>query len=323
MKRWFILVIIILGCSAIINDNCLVSLDCPDSSYICINNKCVEKEDIVEEEPEDYEEPEDEVESYVDIDIDIIIEEADEKYENEDPYDDDYFFYEEIEEEVEEEVVVEEEEAVDDDDDDDNDDDDDDDDDDDFILTASDVSLETHYNLEKNKTKSFGPYIALPGKAIRILSGEYNGAAVVTLNDITIHEYETFIPIDEEIEFTVTTTATVDTESVGLQLEFISYVPESQGRVEKFEGPLMQGEFRVFGPFSVIGVIEAVLNPKEDVDMYLNINSKPTEDKYECRPYLNGYNPERCSIWITEKKNVYIGVKGITPDSSFELIVTY
>ena len=82
-----------------------------------------------------------------------------------------------------------------------------------------------------------------------------------------------------------------------------------------------KGDFPQYGPFHVTsGNLVATITGTGDADLYVKKGMAPTVTAWDCRPYVNG-SSEQCTI--TGPADVYVGVRGYAPTSTFKLSVTY
>jgi hypothetical protein len=70
---------------------------------------------------------------------------------------------------------------------------------------------------------------------------------------------------------------------------------------------VVRNEWKHFGPFSVEGTLKATITGTNDADLYVNIDSQPTDTAYTCRPY-SPHSNEECSV--AGPAQIYVSVKG-------------
>jgi Zinc metalloprotease (elastase) len=91
--------------------------------------------------------------------------------------------------------------------------------------------------------------------------------------------------------------------------------------VDTYSVTLAQGEWAYYGPFnSTSATLTAELSGSGDADLYLRNGASPTEDGYDCRPFLN-HSDERCVV--SAGAQTYIGIRGFSSSSTVNLTVTY
>ncbi|MEC9390636.1 MAG: pre-peptidase C-terminal domain-containing protein [Myxococcota bacterium] len=81
---------------------------------------------------------------------------------------------------------------------------------------------------------------------------------------------------------------------------------------------IAKGEWRTFGPYDVLGSIEATISSDGDgdADLYVRKSAAPTEDEYDCRPY-DPHSNESCSLNVNNEP-VHVSVFGYS-DATVEL----
>jgi hypothetical protein len=82
-----------------------------------------------------------------------------------------------------------------------------------------------------------------------------------------------------------------------------------------------QGEWRQFGPYSISEFRNLAITTTGtgDVDLYVRKNLPPTDALFDCRSF-GGSSNESCTM--TDKSTYFIGVKGFSATSGFDLTVS-
>jgi len=89
-------------------------------------------------------------------------------------------------------------------------------------------------------------------------------------------------------------------------------------------GNVNANEWVFFGPFHPRGVgdIQVTMAGSNDADLYVMMNSQPSESAYDCRPYANDSN-ETCHLRTDGSDTLYVGIKGWAARSYFEIIAVH
>lgn len=77
-------------------------------------------------------------------------------------------------------------------------------------------------------------------------------------------------------------------------------------------------ESRFTTPKLAAGTYQFVMTGTADADLYVRIGQDPTDQLFDCRPFLTGTN-ETCTVQLPTAAQIHLMVRGWDPSSSFEL----
>jgi peptidyl-Asp metalloendopeptidase len=83
---------------------------------------------------------------------------------------------------------------------------------------------------------------------------------------------------------------------------------------------IAKSQWQHFGPFIITeGKLQALLSGSGDADLYIKEGSQPTNNSYDCRPYING-SAETCTL--ENSGSYYVSINGYANSSEYNLNIT-
>ncbi|WP_125717422.1 collagenase [Pseudoalteromonas rubra] len=133
----------------------------------------------------------------------------------------------------------------------------------------------------------------------------------------------------DEGSYTVTLSVT-DEQGLAHQVSTQAVIESGQGTVELQNGRAIQvsgahkelSYFKVRLPEGATDLSVAISGGSGDADLYLRYGELPTQDTYDCRPYVGG-NSERCDIAAPQAGDYYIMLRGYNAYSNVELMASF